>query len=102
MLIGLFSLHARSISCCVKRSRLFFNPDALCSEWPGGGGSSIVPRKMNCVFVRGLAAVCASKCECLLSVLLSAIQRKIMLGNSYWGAGGALGSTSQRGGVGLV
>ena len=57
MLIGLFSLHARSISCCVKRSRCFFYPGALCSEWPGGGGSSIVPGKMNCVFVRGLAAL---------------------------------------------
>ena len=83
MLIGLFSLQARSISCCVKRSRLFFYPGALCSEWPGGGGSSIVCSRedeMNCVFVGGLAAVCAFKCECLLSVLLSAIQRKMMLG----------------------
>ena len=53
MRIGLFSLQARSISCCVKRSRFFFYPGALCSEWPGGG----VPGKMNCVFVRGLAAV---------------------------------------------
>ena len=44
------------------------------------GAQLFVPRKMNCVFVRGLAAVCASKCECLLSVLLSAIQRKMMLG----------------------
>ena len=36
---------------------VFFYPGALCSEWPGGGGSSIVPRTINCVLVRGLAAV---------------------------------------------
>ena len=53
MRIGLFLLQERSIFCCVKLPY----PGALCSEWPGGGGSSIVPRKMNCVFVRGLAAV---------------------------------------------
>ena len=56
MSIGLFLLQERSISCCVKRSR-FFLPCTACPEWPGGGGSLIVPRPMNCVLVRGLGAV---------------------------------------------
>ena len=54
MRIGLFLLQERSISCCVKRSRFFFTRVQRVAR---GSGSSIVPRKINCVFVRGLAAV---------------------------------------------
>ena len=58
MHIGLFSLQARSISCCVKRSRFFFTRvPCAASGQEVAGGQLFVPGKMNCVFVRGLAAV---------------------------------------------
>ena len=58
MLIGLFALQARSISCCVKRSL-----GALCSEWPGGGGSSIVCSLEDelCLCARTGSCICAFK-----------------------------------------
>ena len=81
MLIGLFSLHARSISCCAKRSRFFFLPGCLVQgvarRWRELNCS---PEDELCLCARTVSGICASKCECLLSVLLSAIQRKMMLG----------------------
>ena len=80
--LGLFLLQERSIFCCVKRLR-FFLPGCLVQRvarrWRELYCS---PGYQLCPCARTGSGICASKCEGLLSahlsVLLSAIQRKII------------------------
>ena len=104
MRIGLFLLQERSISCCAKRSRFFFTLHCLVQRvarrWRELDCS---PADELCPCARTGSCICASKCESLLSahlsVLLSAIQRKIMVTE---GQEVHIGSITQLGELGLV
>ena len=107
MRIGLFLLQERLISCCVKRSRFFFTRVPCAASYQGRRELNCSPEDQLCLCARTGSGICASKCKCLLSVhlsvhlrvLLSAIQRKIIVTE---GQEVHVGSASQRGELGLV